>query len=100
MSAPIKFAILKMQVTDTRFTADSTADRIELQCPSQCNNLRDCASWLCFAAVSYFFNSSGDQMPSNFLSFVSDDVKGGFLRLSLSHMSLPEPSLNPFPQCL
>jgi hypothetical protein len=84
-SAPIKFAILKMQLTDTRFTAD----QIERRCHSQCNNLKDCASWLCFAAVSELFNSADVELPSNFLSLVSDDVKSGFLRLSLSHLSQP-----------
>ena len=53
-----------------------------------------CASWLCFAAVSELFNveilkSADEEIPSNFLSLVIDDVKRGFLRLSLSHMSKP-----------
>jgi len=73
--------IVKMQITDTRFTAGKTL----YKCPSGQQNLSDCASWLCFSAVSCLFGSA--EMPSNFLSLVDDDVKGGFLRLSLSPFS-------------
>jgi hypothetical protein len=75
------FAIIKMQTTDTCFTAGKTSHR----CPSTQQNLSDCASWLCFSAVSCLFASV--EMPHNFLSLVDDDVKGGFLRLSLSPFS-------------
>ena len=79
-SAP-KFTIIKMQNTDTCFTAGATSHK----CPSKQQNLSDCASWLCFSAVSCLFGSA--EMPKNYLSLVFDDVKGGFLRLSLSPFS-------------
>ena len=81
MKSVPKFTILKMQNTDTRFTAGQTSHN----CHSQHQNLSDCASWLCFSAVSCLFASA--EMPNNFLSLVCDDVKGGFLRLSLSPFS-------------
>ena len=73
--------ILKMQTTDTRFAVG----KIVHKCPSGQQNLSDCASWLCFTAVSCLFGSA--LMPTNFLSLVDDDVRGGFLRLSLSPFS-------------
>jgi hypothetical protein len=73
--------IVKMQTTDTRFTVGKNVHK----CPSGQQNLSDCASWLCFTAVSCLFGSA--VMPTNFLSLVDDDVRGGFLRLSLSPFS-------------
>jgi hypothetical protein len=77
-SPPIKFEILKMQLTDTRFKAND----IEHRCPSNLSNVTECFSWLCSAALSCLFGSA--DMPGNFLSLVFDDLKGNFLRLSLS----------------
>ena len=73
--------IVKMQTTDTRFTVGKNVHK----CPPGQQNLSDCASWLCFTAVSCLFGSA--VMPTDFLSLVDDDVRGGFLRLSLSPFS-------------
>ena len=81
MNPAPKFSIRKMQNTDTRFTVDQTS----YVCPFQSQNLSDYASWLCFSAASHLFGSA--EMPDNFMSLVDDDVKGGFLRLSLSPFS-------------
>ena len=80
MSSAQKFQIVKMQEAGSCFKANG----IEYACRSQ-QSLSDHASWLCFNAVSHLFGLA--EMPQNFMSLVGDDVKGGFLRLSLSPFS-------------
>lgn len=80
MKSAHKFSIVRMKETGSCFKANE----IEYACHSQ-QSLSDHASWLCFSAVSHLFGSA--KMPQKFMSLVGDDVKGGFLRLSLSPFS-------------
>ena len=79
-SAPT-FTIVRMRETEACFGAN----KIHYHCYSRLQSHSDSASWLCFSAASHLFGHA--EMPKNFISLVAGDVKGGFLRLSLSPFS-------------